>query len=186
MKTLLLGLVMTALSHLALAGPQVVLDTSAGAITLELNDEAAPATTRNFLGYVRRGFYDDTIFHRVIDGFMIQGGGFEPGMREKTAGEPIRNEAKNGLKNLTGTIAMARQPDPHSARAQFFINVNDNTNLDPPSYDGWGYAVFGKVIDGMDVVMRIAKVRTGRNGYHDDVPLEDVIIRSARVVGESN
>lgn len=184
MKSLVMGLVALIASTLALANPVVELDTSEGKITLELNAEAAPKTTANFLEYARNGFYDGTIFHRVIDGFMIQGGGFDPAMNQKETRAPISNEAKNGLKNAVGTIAMARTKDPHSATAQFFINVADNTSLDYPSFDGWGYAVFGKVTDGLDIVQKIAKVRTTRKGYHGDVPVEDVVIRSARVVSD--
>lgn len=182
MKSFLLGLAMTLASSLIMAAPTVELETSEGNITLELNAEAAPKSTENFLAYVRSGFYNGTIFHRVIDGFMIQGGGFEPGMTQKETRAPIPNEARNGLKNAVGTIAMARTQDPHSATAQFFINVADNTSLDHPSFDGWGYAVFGKVTDGLDVVMKIAKVRTTQKGYHGDVPAQDVIIRQARIV----
>jgi len=184
MKSLVMALLALIASTFALANPVVELDTSEGKITLELNAEAAPKTTANFLEYARSGFYDGTIFHRVIDGFMIQGGGFDPAMNQKETRTPISNEAKNGLKNAVGTIAMARTKDPHSATAQFFINVADNTSLDYPSFDGWGYAVFGKVTDGLDVIQKIAKVRTTRKGYHGDVPVEDVVIRSARVVSD--
>jgi len=184
MKSFLLGLVMLVASGLAAAAPTVEFETSEGKITLELNADAAPKTTANFLDYVRSGFYDGTIFHRVIDGFMIQGGGFEPGMKQKPTRAPIPNEAKNGLKNLVGTIAMARTQDPNSATAQFFINVVDNGSLDYPSPDGWGYAVFGKVTDGLETVMKIAKVRTTQKGYYGDVPAQDVIIRTARIVSE--
>ncbi|WP_228720854.1 peptidylprolyl isomerase [Nitrogeniibacter mangrovi] len=181
---MLLGALLAVTTLVAHAGPAVVLETSQGNITLELDAERAPVTTQNFIEYVRSGFYDGTIFHRVIDGFMIQGGGFEPGMKQKPTRDPIINEAKNGLKNAVGTIAMARTQDPNSATAQFFINVADNRTLDYPSFDGWGYAVFGRVVDGMDVVMRIAKVRTAQKGYHGDVPVEDVIIRKARVLAD--
>ena len=161
----------------------VKLNTNMGTITLELFADKAPATVENFLSYVKDGFYNGTIFHRVIDGFMIQGGGMEPGMKEKSARGPIKNEADNGLSNERGTIAMARTPDPHSASAQFFINVKDNKFLDhrAPTPDGWGYAVFGKVVDGMDVVDRIKAVQTGNAGFHQDVPLEDVIVESAEI-----
>jgi peptidyl-prolyl cis-trans isomerase B (cyclophilin B) len=161
----------------------VDLQTSAGAMRLELDDERAPATVANFLDYVARGHYDGTVFHRVIKGFMVQGGGFEPGMKQKAVGAPIRNEANNGLKNARYTLAMARTNDPHSATAQFFINTVDNDFLDYKSESGggWGYAVFGRVVTGTEVVDRIEAVRTGRKGFHDDVPLEDVRIDSATV-----
>jgi peptidyl-prolyl cis-trans isomerase B (cyclophilin B) len=159
----------------------VKLHTSVGTITLELDSEKAPQTVRNFLDYVAAGHYDNTIFHRVIDGFMIQGGGFEAGMKQKPAREPIKNEADNGLKNDAGTIAMARTSDPHSATAQFFINVADNAflNYTAASPSGWGYCVFGKVVEGMDVVDKIRIVTTGSKGFHQDVPVEDVIIKHA-------
>jgi peptidyl-prolyl cis-trans isomerase B (cyclophilin B) len=162
----------------------VKLHTNHGVITLELDSAKAPETVRNFLAYVAAGHYDNTIFHRVIKGFMIQGGGFEPGMKQKPTLAPIRNEADNGLKNVTGTIAMARTQAPHSATAQFFINVTDNDFLDfrAPDAQGWGYCVFGRVIDGMDVVNSIRSVKTGSSGGHQDVPLEDVIIERAEVV----
>jgi len=182
MKRILSALAILLVSTMSLAAPTVELDTSAGTITLELDDKAAPKTTANFLEYVRSGFYDGTIFHRVIDGFMIQGGGFEAGMRQKETRAGIQNEAKNGLKNTVGTIAMARTSAPHSATAQFFINVADNDSLDYPSFDGWGYAVFGRVTEGLETVMKIAKVRTTQKGYHGDVPVDDVIIRHARVI----
>ncbi|MFN4148345.1 MAG: peptidylprolyl isomerase [Rhodocyclaceae bacterium] len=166
----------------AAANPRVELKTSLGAIVVELAADKAPKTTENFLQYVKDGFYDGTIFHRVIDGFMIQGGGMTPEMKEKPTRAPIPNEAKNGLKNVTGSIAMARTSDPHSAAAQFFINVKDNAFLDHPSRDGWGYAVFGKVVQGMDVVHKIAKVPTGNVGYHQNVPLTPVVIESARIL----
>ncbi len=159
----------------------VTLHTNHGDITLELFENEAPETVRNFLGYVTSGFYDGTIFHRVIDGFMIQGGGFEPGMKQKTTGAPVRNEADNGVKNARGTIAMARTSDPHSATAQFFINVADNAFLDhrSPDAQGWGYCVFGKVVEGMDAVDRIRAAATGSRGFHEDVPVEDIIIERA-------
>ena len=160
----------------------VKLTTNLGAITLELNAEKAPETVKNFLAYVEAGHYDNTVFHRVIKGFMIQGGGFEPGMKQKPTQAPIQNEAKNGLKNAAGTIAMARTQAPHSATAQFFINVADNDFLDYPGQDGWGYCVFGKVTDGMDVVNAIKGVKTGSKGFHQDVPVEDVVIQKAEVV----
>ncbi|MBL8437268.1 MAG: peptidyl-prolyl cis-trans isomerase [Zoogloeaceae bacterium] len=160
----------------------VKLTTNHGAITLELDAEKAPETVKNFLAYVEAGHYDNTIFHRVIKGFMIQGGGFEPGMKQKETQAPIQNEAKNGLKNTAGTIAMARTQAPHSATAQFFINVSDNDFLDYPGQDGWGYCVFGKVTEGMDVVNAIKGVRTGSKGFHQDVPVEDVVIQKAEAV----
>ena len=162
----------------------VRLHTNHGVITLELDTEKAPVTVDNFLGYVKAGHYDNTVFHRVIDGFMIQGGGFEPGMKQKPTGEQIKNEADNGLKNDRGTIAMARTQAPHSATAQFFINVADNDflNFRAPDLQGWGYCVFGRVTEGMDVVDSIRKVKTGSSGFHQDVPKEDVIIERAEVV----
>ena len=164
----------------------VVLHTSMGDIKLALDAENAPATVANFLQYVRDGHYDNTVFHRVIDGFMIQGGGFEPGMKQKGTRGPVANEAGNGLKNAKYTVAMARTSDPHSATAQFFINVGDNAFLDykGPSPQGWGYCVFGKVVEGTDVVDRIRAVQTGTTGFHQDVPREDgVITRAEEVAG---
>ncbi|MEJ2768012.1 peptidylprolyl isomerase [Mycetohabitans sp. B46] len=162
----------------------VELHTNYGVIKLELNAEKAPKTVDNFLNYVKKGHYDNTVFHRVINGFMIQGGGFESGMKQKQTDAPIENEANNGLKNEVGTIAMARTNDPHSASAQFFINVNDNDflNHSAPTPQGWGYTVFGKVVEGMDVVDKIKAVRTGKSGFHQDVPLEDVVIKKAVIV----
>ncbi|HQV11749.1 MAG TPA: peptidylprolyl isomerase [Nitrospira sp.] len=160
----------------------VNLHTNLGLITIELDADKAPETAKNFTDYVEAGHYDNTIFHRVIDGFMIQGGGFTPGMTQKRCGAPIKNEAANGLKNVLGSVAMARTNDPHSATAQFFINVSDNAFLDHPGQDGWGYCVFGKVTAGMDVVEKIKSVKTGRSGFHQDVPKEDVIIERAEVV----
>jgi len=159
----------------------VELQTNHGNVRLELDAERAPKTVENFLNYVRSGQFDGTIFHRVIDGFMIQGGGFEPGMKQKPTKAPIVNEANNGLKNERYTIAMARTSDPHSATAQFFINVADNAFLNhtAPTAQGWGYAVFGKVVEGQDVVDKIKGVKTGRKGFHDDVPVEDVVILKA-------
>ena len=159
----------------------VELHTTAGVIRLELDEQKAPATVANFLEYVKAGHYDGTVFHRVIKGFMIQGGGFEPGLKQKPTREPIQNEANNGLKNDKYTIAMARTSAPHSASAQFFINGTDNDflNFKSESPQGWGYAVFGKVVAGTEVVDAIEKVRTGRSGFHDDVPLEDVAITKA-------
>ncbi|MCB1670194.1 MAG: peptidylprolyl isomerase [Gammaproteobacteria bacterium] len=165
----------------------IELNTSHGTITLELDFDKAPMTAKNFQDYVEQGFYDGTIFHRVIDNFMIQGGGFEPGMKQKSTGTPIENEADNGLTNDAYTVAMARTMDPHSATAQFFINVNDNDFLNhrDKSPQGWGYAVFGKVVDGRDVVDAIRGCRTGSAMGHQDVPLEDVVIESARVTDDS-
>jgi peptidyl-prolyl cis-trans isomerase B (cyclophilin B) len=162
----------------------VKLHTNFGVITLQLDAEKAPLTTANFLEYVNQGFYENTLFHRVIDGFMIQGGGFMPGMIPKETREPIQNEAANGLKNEAYTIAMARTPNPHSASSQFFINVADNgfLNYTAATPQGFGYCVFGKVVDGQDVIERIRKVKTGSQGGHQDVPVEDVIIEKAEVV----
>ncbi|HEX5355162.1 MAG TPA: peptidylprolyl isomerase [Aquabacterium sp.] len=162
----------------------VELHTTAGVIRLELDEEKAPVSVANFVDYVNAGHYDGTVFHRVIKGFMIQGGGFEPGLKQKPTKEPITNEANNGLKNDKYTIAMARTSAPHSASAQFFINGtnNDFLNFKSESPQGWGYAVFGKVVAGTDVVDQIEKVKTGRKGFHDDVPLEDVVITKAVVI----
>ncbi|UUX94669.1 peptidylprolyl isomerase [Aquabacterium sp. J223] len=162
----------------------VEMTTNHGVIRIALDDAKAPATVANFLGYVQRGHYDGTVFHRVIPGFMIQGGGFEPGMKQKPTEAPIANEANNGLKNKKYTLAMARTSDPHSATAQFFINAKDNGFLDftSESSQGWGYAVFGEVVEGQAVVDAIEKVRTGRRGFHDDVPLDDVVIEKATEV----
>ena len=165
-----------------MANPKVELHiTDYGVITLELDAEKAPISTENFLGYVKNGHYNNTIFHRVIDNFMVQGGGFEPGMKQKPTGAEIQNEANNGLKNNKYTIAMARTQAPHSASAQFFINVADNgfLNHTAPSIQGWGYAVFGKVVGGTEIVDKIRSVKTGRKGYHDDVPVADVVIEKA-------
>ena len=165
-----------------MSNPQVELHIAGmGVITLELDADKAPKSTENFLAYVNKGHYDNTIFHRVIDGFMIQGGGFEPGMTQKPTDSPIDNEANNGLKNDKYTVAMARTQAPHSATAQFFINVADNgfLNHTAPSLQGWGYAVFGKVVKGTEIVDQIRGVKTGRNGFHDDVPKEDVVIEKA-------
>lgn len=182
------------------AGPKVLLKTNQGDITLELNEEKAPETVKNFLAYVKEGFFDKTVFHRVIDGFMVQGGGFalkeDGSIEQKPTKAPIQNEAKNGLKNKRGSIAMARTGDPHSATAQFFINHADNTQLDFPSFDGWGYAVFGEVVGGLDVVDKIAKSPTGtktlkaragdavREAPMDDVPNETIVIESVKIVTE--
>jgi len=161
----------------------VKLHTNFGTITLDLNAEKAPVTVESFLQYVTDGFYNNTVFHRVIDGFMIQGGGFEPGMNQKPTKAEIKNEADNGLKNEKYTVAMARTPNPHSASSQFFINIADNSflNFTNPTQQGWGYCVFGKVVEGMDVVDQIRKVKTGNKGGHQDVPVDDVIIESAEI-----
>jgi len=159
----------------------VTLTTNFGDIKIELDANKAPDTVENFINYVNSGHYNGTIFHRVIPGFMVQGGGFESGMNQKDVNDPIKNEAKNGLKNSKYTLAMARTSDPHSATAQFFINVNDNNFLDFPGQDGWGYCVFGKVIEGMDVVDKITGVKTTRTGMHADVPVDDVVIQKAIV-----
>lgn len=161
----------------------VILKTNYGDISIELDFDKAPKTAENFVQYVKDGYYDGTIFHRVIDNFMIQGGGFEPGMKQKSTRDPIENEADNGLANDAGTIAMARTMDPHSASAQFFINVKDNDflNHSAKTAQGWGYAVFGKVAEGMDVVNKIKAVATTMAAGHQDVPAEDVIIESAVV-----
>ncbi len=161
---------------------KVKITTNLGDIVIELDEEKAPVTTANFKQYVEEGFYDGLIFHRVIPGFMIQGGGFMPDMMQKATREPIENEANNGLRNDRGTIAMARTNDPHSASAQFFINVKDNNFLDYPGHDGWGYAVFGKVVEGMDTVDKIEKVETGTKAGHQDVPVEPVVIEKAEMV----
>jgi peptidyl-prolyl cis-trans isomerase B (cyclophilin B) len=165
---------------------QVLLKTNKGDITLTLDAAKAPKTVANFLAYVKSGHYDGTIFHRVIDNFMIQGGGMAPGMKQKPAQAEIENEADNGLKNVNGSVAMARTNEPHSASSQFFINVNDNDFLNhtAPTAQGWGYAVFGAVSDGMDVVNAIRKVKTGSSGFHQDVPTEDVLIEKASVLAE--
>jgi peptidyl-prolyl cis-trans isomerase B (cyclophilin B) len=162
----------------------IKLHTNHGVITLELDAAKAPDTAANFTQYVKDGHYNNTVFHRVIDGFMIQGGGFEPGMKQKPTREPVQNEANNGLKNDIYTVAMARTSAPHSASAQFFINVgnNDFLNHSAPTPQGWGYCVFGKVVDGTDVVDKIRKVKTGSRGMHQDVPVEDVIIEKAEIV----
>ena len=162
---------------------KAVLHTNHGKITLSLDAEKAPVTTENFADYVRSGFYDGTIFHRVISNFMIQGGGFTPDMEQKPTKPPITNESSNGLSNTVGSIAMARTSDPHSASSQFIINVGDNQFLDKAkSQDGWGYAVFGKVTEGMDVVEAIKQVATGNHGYHQDVPRDPVIIERAELL----
>ena len=159
----------------------VQMQTSAGALKIELDDENAPVSAANFLNYVNQGHYDGTVFHRVIKGFMVQGGGFATGMKQKDVNDAIKNEASNGLKNTRYTLAMARTSDPHSATAQFFINAGDNEflNFKSETASGWGYAVFGKVVAGSDVVDTIEQVKTGRKGFHDDVPLDDVVIEKA-------
>lgn len=166
---------------------KVRLSTSAGDIVIEIDLERAPKTAENFLGYVRSGYYDGSIFHRVIDNFMIQTGGFEPGMKSKQPGDAIENEADNGLSNALGSVAMARTSDPHSASAQFFINVSNNTFLDHKSRstDGWGYCVFGAVVEGMDVVKQIVKAPTAGRAGHQDVPVDDIIIERAVELPES-
>jgi peptidyl-prolyl cis-trans isomerase B (cyclophilin B) len=162
----------------------VRLHTNKGVIGLELDAAKAPLTVKNFLSYVESGHYSNTVFHRVIDGFMVQGGGFEPGMKQKDTQDSVDNEAHNGLKNDKYTVAMARTADPHSASAQFFINVSDNEFLNhtAPTPQGWGYCVFGRVVEGQDVVDQIKGVKTGKKGFHSDVPVEDVIIERAEVV----
>jgi len=162
----------------------IKMETSMGDIVIELDFEKAPKTAANFQQYVEDGFYDGLIFHRVINGFMIQGGGMDENMKEKTTREPIENEANNGVKNTCYTLSMARTMDPHSASSQFFINVKDNPflNFSSETPQGWGYAVFGKVVEGMDIVDQIKGVKTGRHGYHDDVPVEPVFITKASVI----
>lgn len=174
----------TTLSHAAPV--RVEMKTSLGTMTIELYQDQAPKTVDNFLQYVKDDFFAGTVFHRVIDGFMIQGGGFTPDMKEKSGRASIQNEAKNGLKNEPGTLAMARTSDPHSAASQFFINLKANSFLDYPSRDGWGYAVFGRVVEGMDVVQKIAKVRTGNAGFHQDVPTTPVLIESVKIINNAN
>lgn len=193
MKSLSKELVLIAIALMLMAAPaamakseppQVKMETSKGVIVIQLNPQAAPKTTANFLSYVKAGFYDGTIFHRVIKGFMIQGGGMTPDMQKKTTQKPIANEADNGLKNTAGTIAMARTGDPHSATSQFFINTVDNHFLDhtAKTQRGWGYCVFGRVVQGMDVVREIEKVNTSRRAGHGDVPTEPVLIKKMTVV----
>ncbi|WP_456378551.1 peptidylprolyl isomerase [Thiolapillus sp.] len=184
MKQILLSLLFSmSLAATAMAEPvKVVMETSKGDIELSLDQDKAPISVANFLRYVDEGFYNGTIFHRVIPDFMIQGGGMNVDMQRKPGQAPIKNEAKNGLKNRRGTIAMARTSDPHSATTQFFINHQDNTNLDYPSFDGWGYTVFGKVTKGMDVVDAIAATPTGTKNGHRDVPVETILIKSVKRV----
>jgi len=185
LRTTSLAIAFIVCSAALAADPQVELKTSAGTVVIELYPDKAPKTVENFVQYVKDGFYDGTVFHRVIPGFMIQGGGFGPDLKQKQTRAPIRNEAETGLKNTTGTIAMARTSDPHSATAQFFINVVDNAMLDfrYPTEQGFGYCAFGKVVKGMDVVERIVKVPTGPGpAPHQDVPVKPVVIESARVL----
>ena len=179
LTALFLPLSVTAAEPAKPVNPQVRMTTSLGVIDIELDAGKAPKTVANFLGYVDKGFYNGTIFHRVIPGFMVQGGGMTPGMKEKPTGAKIQNEADNGLKNLAGTLAMARTSDPHSASAQFFINTVDNSFLDhrDKTMQGWGYAVFGKITKGMDVVKKIEAVQTSNAGMHQNVPKQDVVIR---------
>ena len=174
----------SALSALA-ANPMVELKTNQGDIVVEVFADKAPKSADNFIQYVKDGFYTGTVFHRVIDGFMIQGGGFDADMKHKSTRAPSENEARNGLRNDVGTLAMARTADPHSASSQFFINLVANTALDYPSRDGWGYAVFGKVVKGLEVVESIAKQPTANRGFHQNVPVEAVIVNSARVLEAS-
>ncbi len=189
LRTIAVVFALVASIHAGAATPQVELKTSLGAIVIELDPDKAPLSVENFLQYVKDGHYHGTIFHRVIPGFMIQGGGFSSDFKQKPTRKPVRNEAANGLKNTTGTIAMARTPDPHSATAQFFINVADNVPLDFrfPTPEGFGYTVFGKVVKGMDVVGRIVKVPTGPGpAPHQNVPVKPVVIESARLVVPSD
>lgn len=185
LKTIVAALAFLASFAAGAANPQVELKTSLGAIVVELDAGKAPLTVENFLQYVKDGHYDGTVFHRVIPGFMVQGGGFTADFKEKPTRAPVRNEAGNGLRNATGTLAMARRPDPHSATAQFFINVSDNNSLNFrfPTPEGYGYTVFGKVVKGMDVVEKIVKVPTGPGpAPHRDVPVKPVVIDSARLL----
>lgn len=185
MKKQLAILAVSLLSTASLwAAPTVELQTSMGNITLELNAEKAPKSVANFMQYAKDGFYNGTVFHRIIPGFMIQGGGFEESMKQKPTRGEIQNEGKNGLKNARGTIAMARRGDPDSATAQFFINHKDNAGLDYPAPDGYGYAVFGKVTQGLDIVDKIAQVPTGNAGMHQNVPKTPVVIKSVKIISE--
>jgi cyclophilin family peptidyl-prolyl cis-trans isomerase len=181
----LLCVALCALSAQAAEHPRVRLETDQGVILVELYPEKAPKSVANFLAYVDSGFYDKTIFHRVIRNFVIQGGGMDATMREKPTRAPIANEAKNGLKNEVGTLAMARTSDPNSASSQFFINLRNNSNLDYPSFDGWGYAVFGKVVEGLAIVQKISRVQTGTVGAMEDVPKTPVVLKSARRVASA-
>lgn len=178
--TLLVGFLLSSLNVLA-SNPKVVFKTTMGDITIELDEKKAPQTVKNFLSYVKKGHYEGTVFHRVIDNFMIQGGGLDKNLKEKPGLKPIQNEAYNGLKNTSGTVAMARTSDPHSATAQFFINVNNNQSLNHKgkTSSGYGYAVFGKVVKGMSIVNRIKKVKTQSSGYHANVPVSPIIIKKA-------
>ena len=182
--TVLAGLLFSALAFSVQAAPTVELQTGQGVITIEFDAAKAPKTVENFLKYAKDGHYNNTIFHRVIPGFMIQGGGFDKEMKEKPTGAPLINEGKNGLKNLRGTIAMARRADPNSATAQFFINHKDNPSLDYPQPDGAGYAVFGKVTKGIEVVDKIAQVPTGNRGMHQNVPVTPVVIESVKILSD--
>ena len=182
--TVLAGLLFSALAFSVQAAPTVELQTGQGVITIEFDAAKAPKTVENFLKYAKDGHYNGTIFHRVIPGFMIQGGGFDKEMKEKPTGAPLINEGKNGLKNLRGTIAMARRTDPNSATAQFFINHKDNPSLDYPQPDGAGYAVFGKVTKGIEVVDKIAQVPTGNRGMHQNVPVTPVVIESVKILSD--
>lgn len=179
---LLLFFLLSASAVRAEAVTRLEMLTSEGRIVVELYPEKAPKTVENFLTYVRDGFYEDTLFHRVIDGFMIQGGGFDAQFRQKSTRPPVENEANNGLKNAAGTLAMARTQSPHSATAQFFINLVDNSSLDYPSFDGWGYTVFGKVTEGFEVVQAIAKKPTRTQSMHQNVPVEPILLRSVTVL----
>ncbi|MDC8758324.1 peptidylprolyl isomerase [Janthinobacterium fluminis] len=178
------GLTLSGVVLAAGAAPQVTLKTNLGVIVLELDQEKAPKSVENFLQYVKSGFYKGTIFHRVIDGFMVQGGGFNKNMLQKPTNKPVQNEAKNGLQNLPYTIAMARTADPHSATSQFFINVGENTPLDYPGRDGFGYTVFGKVVKGMDVVDKIKSTPVADSGMYQNVPVTPIVIESATLVAE--
>lgn len=182
--SLLLAVLAGAAATASGGNPRVAFETSKGKIVIELDAQKAPKTVENFLGYVKAGHYDGTVFHRVIPGFMVQGGGFTADMTQKPTKAPVQNEADNGLKNQRGTLAMARTSDPNSATAQFFINVADNASLDHTSKTGpgWGYAVFGKVVEGMDVVDQIVAVKTGNKGMHQNVPVEPIVIKKATVV----
>ena len=182
--TVLAGLLFSAIAFSVQAAPTVELQTGQGVITIEFDAAKAPKTVENFLKYAKDGHYNGTIFHRVIPGFMIQGGGFDKEMKEKPTGAPLINEGKNGLKNLRGTIAMARRADPNSATAQFFINHKDNPSLDYPQPDGAGYAVFGKVTKGIEVVDKIAQVPTGNRGMHQNVPVTPVVIESVKILSD--
>ena len=183
-KLFLLAIGLLCNLHAFAANPTVEMKTSQGTVVIELYADKAPKSVANFLQYAKDGFYNGTVFHRVIDGFMIQGGGFTPDMQQKGTRAPIENEAKSGLKNVFGTLAMARTGDPHSATAQFFINLKDNAFLDYPGQDGWGYAVFGKVTQGLEVVQKIAKVKTGNVGPYQNVPATPVLIESVKLLPE--